>query len=109
MNNPSASAANAAYSGRGQLWIVQHYAILASQGSSDTERAINFVNGLNDALKNSMPGTGFGGYLNYVDPELSAQEAHGLYYGNDVYQRLVEIKKVVDPDNVFSNPQSVGN
>lgn len=55
-----------------------------------------------------MPGTAFGGYLNYVDPELSAAQAHGLYYSERAYDRLVGIKKVVDPDDLFYNPQGVG-
>lgn len=55
-----------------------------------------------------MPGTTFGAYANYVDPELSAEEAHRAYFSADTYQRLVKIKKEVDPRNVFSNPQSVG-
>ena len=68
----------------------------------------NFVNGLNSALENAMPGTTFGGYLNYVDPELSPDQSHRLYYSQEVYERLVRIKREVDPDNIFSNPQSVG-
>lgn len=97
-----AAALNSAYSGRGALWVVQHYA------SSSSTNILPFVNGLNNAMEKEMPGTAFGGYLNYVDPGLSAQEAHALYYSKEVYARLTGIKKVVDPGNVFSNPQGVG-
>lgn len=55
-----------------------------------------------------MPETVFGGYLNYVDSELSAAQAHRLYYSKGAYDRLVSIKKVVDPANLFYNPQVVG-
>ncbi len=102
VNNPPAAALNSAYSGRGALWVVQHYA------SSSSTNILPFVNGLNNAMEKEMPGTAFGGYLNYVDPGLSAQEAHALYYSKEVYARLTGIKKVVDPGNVFSNPQGVG-
>ena len=30
-----------------------------------------------------------------------------LYYGKALYSRLQAIKAVVDPDDVFSNPQSI--
>jgi len=102
VNNPPAAALNSAYSGRGALWVVQHYA------SSSSTNILPFVTGLNNAMEKEMPGTAFGGYLNYVDPGLSAQEAHALYYSKEVYARLTGIKKVVDPGNVFSNPQGVG-
>ena len=48
------------------------------------------------------------GYLNYVDPELSAREAHEVYYGTEIYARLMRVKRAVDPDGVFWNPQAVG-
>lgn len=54
-----------------------------------------------------MPDTTFGGYLNYVDPSMSAAEAHSAYYDAPTYARLVSIKHEVDPGNVFWNPQSV--
>lgn len=76
---------------------------MPSTADGGPKRAIEFVNGLNDAL-----GKGYGGYLNYVDPELSASQAHGIYYSRDVYERLVRIKNAVDPEGVFWNPQAVG-
>lgn len=108
VNNPPASAANAAYSERGALWVVQHYSEIPSSASGGAARAIAFVDGLNSALENSMLGTTFGGYLNYVDSELSAGQAYRLYYSSGVYERLVRIKRMVDPGEVFWNPQSVG-
>jgi FAD/FMN-containing dehydrogenase len=54
-----------------------------------------------------MPGTTFGAYLNYVDPDLSAADAHTLYYGAPLYAQLKTIKAAVDPGNVFANPQSI--
>ena len=108
VNNPSALAANAAYSGRGVLWVVQHYSEIPSAALGGSQRAMSFINGLNSALENPMPNTTFGGYLGYVDPELSAMQAHQLYYGATVYSRLAKIKAVVDPGDIFWNPQAVG-
>ena len=65
--------------------------------------------GLSDALTSAMPGTSFGAYLNYVDPSLTAAEAHAVYYGEETYEKLVGIKQMVDPGDVFWNPQSIGN
>jgi hypothetical protein len=50
----------------------------------------------------------FGMYYNYADPTLSAPNAHKRYWlGN--YERLESIKKAVDPDLLFMNPQTVGS
>lgn len=87
---------------------MQHYSETPTASSGGAKVAIDFVSGLNSAMENAMSGTAFGGYLNYVDPELNAAQAHGLYYNKKVYDRLVGIKRVVDPDNLFYNPQSVG-
>ena len=105
MNSPPASAADSAYSNRGALWVVQHYADTPSPEAGGATRAIEFVNGLNHALG---AGSSYRGYLNYVDPELSAEQAHEIYYSREVYERLVGIKKVVDPEEVFWNPQAIG-
>jgi len=47
--------------------------------------------------------------LNYVDPELTATQAGQEYYGAALYDHLVSIKNVVDPGDVFWNPQTIGN
>lgn len=100
INNPQYSSA---YSARDSLWVLQHYATVPSSANGDTQPTIDFVNGLNDAL-----GMGYGGYPNYVDPELSASQAHAVYFSQSVYERLASIKKVVDPEGLFWNPQAVG-
>ncbi|KAF1834659.1 FAD-binding domain-containing protein [Decorospora gaudefroyi] len=89
----------AAYNDRDSLWVLQNYGF----GS-----AINFVNGINSAIINAQPQTSFGAYLNYVDPTYDAATAHELYYGDAVYSRLAVLKKQVDPQSVFWNPQAIG-
>ena len=63
-----------------------------------------FVSDIKDAESN----INFGMYYNYADPSLSKDEAH-KYYWLQNYERLAQIKSVVDPNLVFFNPQTVGN
>ena len=107
INVPSPSSS--AYSDRSALWVLQHYGYTGNTGSPYPPASITFVDGLNTALTSAMPDTTFGAYLNYVDPSLTAAQAHSLYFDAATYTRLVSIKKVADPDQVFWNPQSIGN
>ncbi|KAF1965070.1 FAD-binding domain-containing protein [Bimuria novae-zelandiae CBS 107.79] len=90
----------AAYNDRDSLWVFQNY----GQGAN----TVDFMNGLNDAVVKAQPETRFGAYLNYVDPSYDAATAHELYYGEELYARLLTLKKQIDPQNVFWNPQSIG-
>ncbi|KAF2182763.1 carbohydrate-binding module family 18 [Zopfia rhizophila CBS 207.26] len=90
----------AAYNDRDSLWVFQNY--------GETAANIPFINGMNDAIMKAQPNTHFGAYLNYVDPSYDAATAHQLYYGTDVYNRLAALKKQVDPQTVFWNPQAIG-
>jgi len=105
INVPSPSST--AYSDRSALWVLQHYSYTHNTGSPFPPADFGFVGGLNTAITSAMPDTTFGGYLNYVDPSMSAAEAHSAYYDAPTYARLVSIKHEVDPGNVFWNPQSV--
>ena len=66
---------------------------------------MTFMNGLNDAITSKMPQ--YAAYLNYVDPTYTRDEAYELYYGTELHARLRELKSVLDPRNVFRNPQSI--
>lgn len=94
-----------AYSQRDTLWTFQNYAYVNNGTFPDS--GIPFVEGMNNALTSAMPDASFGAYQNYQDPSLSTEEAHQLYYGEELYSRLKMIKDTVDPLNVFSNPQSL--
>jgi len=97
-------AGSSAYPERSALWIVQHYAYVAA-GRTFPQEGFEFVEGLNEAMTRHMPR--FGACANYVDPTLSRDEAQELYYGTELVRRLKDIKDVVDPGNVFSNPHSI--
>ena len=66
----------------------------------------NFLNEMVESITETMKDATFGAYYGYVDPELTPREAHRAYW-LDHYKRLANIKKVVDPKKVFSNPQAV--
>ena len=104
-------ASSSAYSSRSALWVVQHYGYDTDTNLPYPDASIDFINGLNDALTEVMSkdGVRFEAYQNYVDPSLSAEEAHDLYYGSETYGKLLAIKEQVDPGKVYWNPQSVGN
>ena len=90
----------AAYDDRNSLWVLQNW----GYGSTP----MDFIQGINDAIIKAQPQTTFGAYLNYVDPTYDPATAHKLYYGDEVYARLLSIKKQVDPQSVFWNPQAIG-
>ncbi len=87
------------------FWIVQNYGS-APRDSPFPKDGVAFVNELNDSMTCML--SRYGAYLNYTDPSLGRDKAHVLYYGEDLYKRLEEVKERLDPDNVFANPQSIG-
>jgi hypothetical protein len=90
-----------AYGHRDALFYLQTYAINIGTLSTTTR---NFVNGMNDIITKSMPGHNLGAYAGYVDPALpNAQQA---YWGSNL-PKLQRVKKAIDSNDVFHNPQSV--
>ncbi|KAI4097029.1 MAG: hypothetical protein L6R37_006865 [Teloschistes peruensis] len=108
INNKPASFSSA-YSDRTALWVLQHYGYTGNTGVPFPQGIVPFVEGLSNSITKAQPGTVFPGYANYVDPSLSAEEAHKAYFDEATYGRLVAIKGKVDPGKVFWNPQAVGN
>ena len=107
INVPSPSSS--AYSDHTALWVLQHYGDTTDTADPFPPGTLSFMNGLNTAIRSAMPDTTSSAYLNYVDPSLTAVQAHNLYYGADMYAKLLAIKQVVDPGQVFWNLQSIGN
>lgn len=66
---------------------------------------IEFLNGLNGALTYHMRNCG--AYLPYIDSEYDKAMAKRMYYGEELYAKLKQIKQRVDPKNVFANPHSI--
>jgi hypothetical protein len=90
-----------AYAHRDALYWIQSYAVSLGPVSQTTK---NFLQGINNIIEGSLPGSAFGVYPGYVDPPLvGAREA---YWGSNL-PRLQRIKADIDPNDVFHNPQSV--
>lgn len=49
---------------------------------------------------------GFAAYVNYVDPELSAEETKSQYWGSQ-YPRLSKLKAKYDPNQLLNSPQGI--
>lgn len=72
------------------------------------EAGITWLNPFVSDIEAAESNLTLGMYYNYADPTLSKEEAHERYWLQH-YGRLAEIKKRVDPNLVFLNPQTVGN
>jgi len=96
-----------AFSRRSTLYTFQFYASSANSAPPYPSDGISFVNGMVNSITTKMPNTTFAMYNCYVDPQLSAAAAHTAYYGNAL-TRLQSIKSTLDPNNVFSFPQAIG-
>lgn len=98
-----------AYSDREALWVFQNYGYSSNNLPPFDPAIIPLIDGLNNATTALQPDGDFTAYLNYVDPDLTAQEAAVLYYGPETYDKLLKIKAEFDPGFVFWNPQAIGN
>ena len=90
-----------AYAHRDVLFYMESFGIDIGRV---TETTRSFVTGINETITTAMPNTTFGSYPGYVDVELpNGQES---YWGPNL-PKLQRIKKAIDPNDMFHNPQSV--
>lgn len=94
-----------AYSHRDMLWLFQIASPLVVN-NPDIPGAISLVNDYMDSIKGNMADGDWGRYANYIDSELSREDAEAQYWSTNL-PRLQEIKAKYDPTEVFSNPQSI--
>jgi len=84
---------------RDVLFGIQELAYFSSAGQ---RRALAWLRSTHAAL---APFTTGAGYQNYIDPALSNWKR--AYYGEN-YERLVDVKRRHDPDEVFTFAQAIG-
>ncbi|EWC43778.1 hypothetical protein DRE_07343 [Drechslerella stenobrocha 248] len=91
------------YGHRDTLWNFQFYTTitppLTPQANSSS---ITFLDGFDKSVRRAEDGA----YVNYADPTISRADSHTLYYGQQ-YERLADMKKKWDNDQVFWYPQSI--
>ncbi|TVY58928.1 Berberine bridge enzyme-like protein [Lachnellula cervina] len=98
-NDPAANAT--AYGHRDALFYLQTYGVDILTVTSTTRA---FLKGMDDIVTAAYPPDTLGSYAGYVDPELAnAQQA---YYRSNL-PRLEQLKGVIDPKDVFHNPESI--
>ncbi|EED18873.1 glucooligosaccharide oxidase, putative [Talaromyces stipitatus ATCC 10500] len=90
------------YGHRDALFWLQSYAVNLLGPVSVTTST--FLNQVNNIFLTGMPNVTFGAYPGYVDRELT--NGPEQYWGTNL-ERLIEIKSIVDPQDIFHNPQSV--
>ncbi|KAK8062382.1 hypothetical protein PG997_014479 [Apiospora hydei] len=105
INNNAARRPPAAYPHRDSLWVAQHY-VFSDEDKPFPASGLELAEGLNEAMTRHMDGR-CAAYINYTDSSLSREQAHALYYGDEVLDRLRTIKQRLDPQNVFAHPQSI--
>lgn len=91
-----------AYPHRDSVIMYQSYGIGVGKVSAATRKLLD---GIHEQIQRSAPGAR-STYAGYVDAWLDRKAAQELYWADNL-QRLQEIKKRWDPDQVFRNPQSV--
>lgn len=94
------------YAHRDKLWLFQFSASPVNAISTSWDGPIEFVNGYMDSLKDNMDRSDWGRYANYIDSELSREDALEQYFADNL-GRLREIKGDLDPSDLFYNPQSI--
>lgn len=94
-----------AFARRNALWTFQFYASSPNYNPPFPSSGFSFLdNMVNSITSNSPSNWDIGAYTNYIDDRLSNWQH--MYYGSH-YQRLKSIKRIYDPRNTFSFPQSI--
>ncbi|MED6205211.1 hypothetical protein PIB30_015771 [Stylosanthes scabra] len=101
----------------GTLWMVEYIANWFEAGEDVADYYMNLARELHKHMSPFVSMNPRGAYYNYKDFDLGINHhgknsyvegrAYGYQYFNDNFNRLVEIKTMVDPQNFFMNEQSI--
>ncbi|KAI9154927.1 Xylooligosaccharide oxidase [Paramyrothecium foliicola] len=96
--------ANTAYAHRNKLLLWQLYD-RATSGAYPSN-GFSTLQGIAASATQGMSSSDWGMYINYQDSQVDTQTAQQKYWGSNL-AKLQRIKKQLDPNQVFWNPQSV--
>ncbi|XP_058196981.1 berberine bridge enzyme-like 21 [Rhododendron vialii] len=101
----------------GNLFSIQYYTTWQESKSKVAKKRMDWINNLYNFMGPHVSQNPRAAYLNYRDLDLgrneygkesfAAAEAWGRMYFKDNFERLAQIKTVVDPENFFKNEQSI--
>ncbi|KAF5311543.1 hypothetical protein D9758_018766 [Tetrapyrgos nigripes] len=101
----SVPSASTAFFRRDVLFTWQLYASSSNSQPPYPEDGFTFIDNVVKSVTDNMPADwDYGAYTNYPDDRLENWQQR--YYGSN-YDRLQQIKREVDPNNVFEFPQSI--
>lgn len=92
------------YAFRDQVFLYELYDRVRS-GSYPSD-GFSLLNGWVKSFTDNLKPEQWGMYVNYADPQLNRTEATSLYYKQNL-PRLQQIKRDLDPNEVFYYPQAV--
>lgn len=95
-----------AYTHRQSMWVIQHYGYAANHLPPLLDSTKGLIGRLTQVLHDGNERS-LGAEPNYHDPDLPREMAHARHFGEEATRRLEALKKVVDPEEVFWNPQSI--
>lgn len=101
----------------GNLFMIQYFTSWKNPKSKVAKKRMNWINNLYNFMGPYVSKNPRAAYLNYRDLDLgrneygkesyAAAESWGRTYFKDNFERLAQIKTVVDPENFFKNEQSI--
>ncbi|CRK16692.1 Chitooligosaccharide oxidase like protein [Verticillium longisporum] len=99
------SDADTAYAHGGNLWLIRVDGTSINTSTLLPADALTYMKDIllpfEDAL--TKGGVPLRGFVNYADSELPEAEWSARLYGEENYNRLKQIKRAVDPENLFTN------
>ncbi|KAM0326323.1 hypothetical protein ACHAQA_006923 [Verticillium albo-atrum] len=99
------SDADTAYAHGNNLWLIRWDGGSLNNDTPFPADGLTYMKSIIKPFEEALQegGNPLRGFVNYADSELSEPEWSSRLYGEENYARLKEIKRAVDPENLFTN------